>query len=283
MKLSTALRLGRVSNLPTVWSNALAGFALASPALEPATVLGAAIGFSALYTAGMFLNDAFDADYDRAHRPGRPIPSGEAAVVTVFRGGFLLLAGGFAILAASARGAAPAVVAAGALASAIVLYDARHKNNPLSPALMGVCRALVYLTAGLCVGAPLSATLPAASSAFCYLIGLTYLAKQEDRAGGFVSWPLALLSAPFLFAATHRGGGALELGAAAALLALISYALRLLKPPRAAIGRAVGLLIAGVSLVDSIFIASAGQARLAVFSALCFLATIRLQRWVSGT
>ena len=35
MKLRTALRLGRVSNLPTVWSNTLAGAVLAGASVVP--------------------------------------------------------------------------------------------------------------------------------------------------------------------------------------------------------------------------------------------------------
>jgi 4-hydroxybenzoate polyprenyltransferase len=283
VNVSTALRLGRVSNLPTVWTNALAGFALATPTLGFSMVLGAIFGFSALYTAGMFLNDAFDVAHDRAHRPGRPIPSGDVEEAIVFRWGFALLAAGFAILAISARGKSSAVVAAAALAATIVFYDARHKDNAFGPALMGLCRALVYLTAGFSVGAPLSATLPAAGSTFCYLIGLTYLAKQEDRSGGFASWPLAMLAVPFLYAVGNRGGGLIELAAAVALLLVILQALRRLKSSTPAIGPAVGLLIAGISLVDAIFLASAGQPWLAFVAALCFLATLRLQHWVSGT
>jgi 4-hydroxybenzoate polyprenyltransferase len=34
---------------------------------------------------------------------------------------------------------------------AIVLYDSHHKNNPLSPVLMGMCRMLVYITSALAI------------------------------------------------------------------------------------------------------------------------------------
>ena len=71
--------LGRVSNLPTVWSNCLAGWVLGGGGFtgdEPGRVLLLGAGATLLYLGGMFLNDAWDAPFDRQHRPERPIPSG---------------------------------------------------------------------------------------------------------------------------------------------------------------------------------------------------------------
>ena len=48
------------------------------------------------------------------------------------------------------------------LGAAIVLYNRRHKGNPLSPVLMGLCRVLVYVTAGLAVALELPAPLGSA-------------------------------------------------------------------------------------------------------------------------
>ena len=70
-QLRTLLVLGRVSNLPTVWSNCLAGWWLGGGGnfgKLPLLLFGA----SALYTGGMFLNDAFDAESDRQRRPSGP-------------------------------------------------------------------------------------------------------------------------------------------------------------------------------------------------------------------
>ena len=82
MKLGVWLRLGRVSNLPTVWSNVLAALALSGglsqaagiPALHVALLAAA---FSLFYVGGMYLNDAFDRHIDARERPQRPIPSGQ--------------------------------------------------------------------------------------------------------------------------------------------------------------------------------------------------------------
>src|ERR1700722_7791443 len=86
-KLRTLLILGRVSNLPTVWSNCLAGWWLAGGGSRPA-LLCVSISASFLYLGGMFLNDAFDAGFDRNHRPTRPIPSGVITEREVWGWGF---------------------------------------------------------------------------------------------------------------------------------------------------------------------------------------------------
>src|SRR5688572_33059243 len=84
----TLLVLGRVSNLPTVWSNCLAGWWLAGGGnlvKFPLLVFGVTL----LYVGGMYLNDAFDADFDRQHRKERPIPSGAIAEALVWKLGAL--------------------------------------------------------------------------------------------------------------------------------------------------------------------------------------------------
>ena len=68
MTPSVALRLGRVSNLPTVWTNALAGVALAGASPWQWAVLPAALGLSLAYLGGMYLNDAFDSAIDARER-----------------------------------------------------------------------------------------------------------------------------------------------------------------------------------------------------------------------
>src|SRR2546425_8066153 len=70
------LRLGRISNLPTVWTNVAAGIVLAggTPAAGMLVVLATAL--SLFYVGGMFLNDAFDRAVDARERPERPIPAG---------------------------------------------------------------------------------------------------------------------------------------------------------------------------------------------------------------
>ena len=185
MTAAIALQLGRVSNLPTVWSNVLVGTVLAGgQPWRPATLF-VLLAVSLLYVGGMYLNDAFDRDVDALERPTRPIPAGLVAANTVFAAGFGMLLVGITLAMLAAGMAVPEtmwrpVLASVALAAAIVFYDWNHKDNALSPFFMGLCRVLAYLTAGYAAASePGPALFAAALVSLCYLIGLTYIAKQE--------------------------------------------------------------------------------------------------------
>ena len=73
--LRTLLILGRVSNLPTIWTNVAVGWFLSGGSWTP-ELLWITAGVSLLYIAGMTTNDAFDARWDSEHAQDRPIPSG---------------------------------------------------------------------------------------------------------------------------------------------------------------------------------------------------------------
>ena len=81
-QLRSLLILGRVSNLPTVWSNCFAGWWLAGAGSWNGLAL-LCLGATCLYLGGMYLNDAFDAQFDQQHRPERPIPSGAISAAAV--------------------------------------------------------------------------------------------------------------------------------------------------------------------------------------------------------
>jgi 4-hydroxybenzoate polyprenyltransferase len=285
-----ALRLGRVSNLPTVWTNVLTGLVLAGVAAGPGSVAAALAALSALYVGGMFLNDAFDREIDARERPERPIPSGQVGAGAVFAWGLGLLAIGVALAAAAAAAGvngSPWRTAAAAvgLAGAIVLYDAWHKGNPASPLLMGLCRMLVYVTAGFVAASTLPPDLYAAAAVLlCYLIGLTYAAKQENLARFQGAWPLAFLAVPFVYLAPAALGSPAVAVLWAGLALWVVHALGfLLRPAALDVPRAVVSLIAGICLVDALFLADAGQIGLAGVAVACFALTLGLQRHVPGT
>src|SRR6185369_11586655 len=88
--LRTLLVLGRVSNLPTVWSNCLAGWWLGGGGqVEKLPLLF--VGATLLYVGGMYWNDAFDEEFDRQFRMERPIPAGAMSPQAVWRLGMLWL------------------------------------------------------------------------------------------------------------------------------------------------------------------------------------------------
>jgi hypothetical protein len=282
VRLRTALRLGRVSNLPTVWTNTLAAAVLVGTrdfGLQFALML---LAFSLFYTGGMFLNDAFDATLDALERPERPIPSGEITRREVFAYGFAAMAAGIAAL--GWIGLAPALGGL-ALAGVITFYDWNHKANPLSPVVMGLCRVLVYVGAALCYTLnPPPALWLGALILLCYLIGLTYIAKQENLARVENLWPLAFLAAPIAYGVwliTVQGMVAFFwlLFSGSILVAL--WFLR--RRRRGDIPRAVVTLIAGISLLDAMLIAGAGSAALAAVALAGFGVTLFFQRYITGT
>jgi 4-hydroxybenzoate polyprenyltransferase len=293
MSFADALRLGRISNLPTVWTNAVAGVALCGmpETVSPQVVLLLALiilGASLAYVGGMFLNDAFDAEIDAAQRPERPIPSGRVSRRDVYRIGFGILAASIVLFGAAGLVGGTGLWPAGAalaLAAAIVVYDSWHKNNPISPLLMGLCRVLVYVVAGLCVTTSLPVALwIGAGMLLSHLIGLTYIAKQETLGRIANLWPLFFLASPIV------AGYVLIFfspGAQTFLLALIGAdliaLLFLLRRKPDDIPRAVITLIAAISLLDAMLIAGTGHPQLATAAAGAFILTLAMQIFVRGT
>ena len=290
MNLQVAFKLGRVSNLPTVWTNTLAGVVLAGGALGDARVPWLLVALSLCYIAGMFLNDAFDREFDARHRPERPIPSGEVTAATVYGSGFAMLATGIALLAwvgygfAEGTGWRPA--AAGlALGATIVFYDWHHKQNVLSPIVMGLCRMLVYVTAAYAIAvAPPQGVFLMGLLLLCYLIGLTYAAKQEhlDRVANL--WPLVFVAIPMFWGLRAALNDAFTACMGLLFLAWVLYSLSFLRRRRPGdVPRAIGGLLAGICLWDALVMAAAGQPWAAVLALALFGLTLLLQRYVSPT
>ena len=283
------LRLGRVSNLPTVWTNVLCTLALSGAlSFSPRTFALWGI-FSLYYVGGMYLNDAFDRRIDAAQRPDRPIPSGQVSAALVFGVGYAALGLGTLLLGLVAQAAGVSVsraVASGAgLALTIIGYDVYHKQNPLSPLVMGLCRVMVYIAGAFAVSEVLAPEVAwGAGALLCHLIGLSYAAKQEAFNRLTRAWPLGFLAAPAVY------GAYLSLGEPwvrpfLAVFALWGvYSLRFLRPgPRRFVPGAVVRLIAGIALLDAMLIASTGALGWALLALLLAGITRLLQRVIPGT
>ena len=280
--LRTLLVLGRVSNLPTVWSNCLAGWLLGgSGSAFRFTLLCA--GASLLYIGGMYLNDAFDAQFDQQHRRERPIPSGAIRERAVWQLGFTWLALGLLLL--SSLGFTTAFLAL-LLALTILLYDAIHKIFAFSPILMAVCRSYVYLAAA-------SATYDGITGLSiwsglvlgCYVVGLSYLARRESTGVTLQYWPCLFLAAPLALALiiNTREYRLPALIVSALLVVWIAQCLRFTFWSRQRnIGRSVSGLLAGVVLVDWLAVGPGVMSLSAVFVTL-FIVALLLQRFVPAT
>ena len=293
MKIGVALQLGRVSNLPTVISNVLAAIALSGAHPAVLTVVAICAGISLLYIAGMYLNDAFDRTIDAIERPERPIPSGKVSAAEVFAAGFALMAFGVLIIAGVAftigAGWWPIASVLG-LSAMIVFYDMRHKSNPFAPLVMGLCRVGAYTTAALAAGGPLCrGLLIGCVLLLAYLIGLTFIARVENRKPAGVMprrWtisdlrPLLFLAVP-LIALQPIGQGPLVFAIYLMFAGWTARCIRLTL--RAEMRAAVSGLIAGISLLDALFVARTGQVEMAGVCCAAFLLTTIFQRKIAGT
>jgi hypothetical protein len=285
-----ALKLGRISNLPTVWTNVLAGLVLAGGAIGDARLPWLLLALSLCYIAGMFLNDAFDRGFDRRFRPERPIPSGQVTATTVFVFGFAMLGTGVGLLAWVGYGFSDGTawrpaVAGLVLAAAIVFYDLHHKQNRLSPVVMGLCRMLVYATAGYALTVdPPPPVFIAGMLLLCYLIGLTYIAKQEHLERVANLWPLVFLAIPLLWGLRASLDDPMVAGIGVLFLAWVGYSMWFLIRRRPGdVPRAVGGLLAGICLWDALVMAAAGQPLVAGCALALFGVTLILQRFVAPT
>jgi 4-hydroxybenzoate polyprenyltransferase len=286
--LSTALRLGRVSNLPTVWTNTIAGVALGGAAMTMPVILGLLAATSLFYVGGMFLNDAFDAEIDAHERPERPIARAEVDVATVFKYGFILLglATACALLAARSADASVAATLAASLSlgATIVAYDIAHKGFAPAPIIMGSCRALVYVLAAVAAGGTLDRALAVDAVVLAaYVAGLTYLAARENLREVGNLWPLVLVAAPAL-AALCSGASTIAIVTVVLFATWTARAIAFAaKHESRDIPGAVTRLIAGISLVDAMAVATVAGPVVVVLTMLGVPSTRLFQRTIPGT
>ena len=279
----TLLVLGRVSNLPTVWSNCLAGWWLSGGG-NYWNLPFLLIGVSALYTGGMFLNDAFDADFDQQRRASRPIPSGAISPGTVWRFGWAWLAlGVLCLLVLGKIALALAIV----LAICILIYNVAHKFITASPWLMGLCRFWVYVIAGT-TGADGLKGWPiwcGVALAF-YVVGLSYVARRESFRGPVPYWPLLLLTTPIVLAMLMNIGDARK-PAMFISLVLALWVVRCVRtiflPGEINVGRIVSGLLAGIIFADWLAVAPQCPHWLSAVLLTLFGATILFQRFIPAT
>ena len=283
----TVLTLGRVSNLPTVWTNTLAGVVLAGASPLDWNLLTLLLAMTLAYTGGMFLNDAYDRKIDAKEHPERPIPAGEISAPEVFAAGFTLLFGAVFFTSIAVLGwhgnFTMAAAASIVLCVAIVLYNMRHKNNPLSPVVMGTCRMLVYLCAGFTASTqPFPQLYMGALVILAYLIGLTYLAKQENLATLKNLWPVALITMPLFFGLYSAISDSQVWIPLVMLVLWIAYCLYLShRKNHGDIPTAVLSLITGIALIDAVFIATVSSLTIASVAVVGFLLTLVLQWFIA--
>src|SRR5664280_432519 len=281
-RLRTLLVLGRVSNLPTVWSNCAAGWWLGGHS-HPEKFALIIAGASFLYLGGMFLNDVFDTEFDRQYRKERPIPAGAISSASAWRWGLAWLVIGMACL--FFVGTLTGILGA-LLACCIVAYDVVHKVFVLSPLLMAACRFLLYPLAasGAAEGVTGSAVWCGLALG-CYIAGLSFAARNESARRSFAGGSFSLLGIPILFALFMNAGPYREPALLASAILLL-WIIRSLRPALWSqdrnIGRTVAALIAGIPLVDLIATVDAPRPVNAIFLVL-FVLSLAFQKFIPAT
>ena len=259
MPLSIFWSLARASNLPTVWSNMLAGWIISGGAWHPGLLTGL-LGGSLVYAGGCTLNDAFDASWDRRHRPERPIPSGAISERAVWlAGGGELLIGAILMLLAGGGW-----IPVSALLAAILVYDKWHKATAWSVIPMGLCRVFlgwsaVSMTGGGWPPSPLAWLWMAGILA--YIIGLTLVARREATGGALSVGGLSLMVVPLAGAGVANrvlGADFRDFLFVAFLFGLGAWQVALIlrnsgNPGR--IGQAVSRMLAGIVVIDGAWVA----------------------------
>ena len=289
------LELARISNLPTVWTNVTAGWLLAGGDLGNPLLLWMLAAGSLLYTGGMILNDAADARFDREHRKERPIPSGRVSAGAAWSVGLGMLVVG-SYLAVFLGTASWEITTA--LVGCILFYDFYHKPWAGAVWVMGMCRVLLFLMAvsaedvwrfhwepALVLGA--------------YIVGLTMVARQESKKSSTSKvsrwFSICILWSPAILAFRETwGNNAKRVMILADFTPLIPwviigvfaiwvlFAMRIMRQGGPAIGRAVGLLLAGIPIVDALAVSQVSLPL--AFGCVALAPVLRLwQRWIAAT
>lgn len=276
------LALARISNTPTVISNVLAGAVLAAPLMFDRRIVFVAIAMALFYTAGMYLNDLFDYEIDTRERPERPLPSGRVDVTVAWMLTIAMTGLGLVLLATVS---VASFISGVILVALIAVYDFWHKGNPIGPLLMAGTRVLVYVTAFAAYSTNFSSELVLwCIVMLAYVAGLTSIAKTESLPSMGRYWPLAAVLLPVIAALitdpVNGGVWLLVLLFVVWVLYSVRFAYR---QTNRQVGGTIARLIAGISLVDALVLAT-HEAWWGVLVALvAFAATIFFQRYIRGT
>lgn len=254
----------RLPNLPSVWSNVLTGCVTACFIFEvgdPNRIPWALVASSCLYFSGNLLNDWVDLNWDKSHRPERALPAGLFSASHYLWSGMLLIGMG---LGTAALCGPLAVLVALFLLCCILIYTRIHKHTAWSVIPMALCRAsLPILGYCACASRPdrlLWIAFPA-GLLFIHLVLLSLRARSESRSHHSIGLlhpsSLAFLLPPILVVTfwyfPHFWTDAMSVAALSSLPYLIWMCLALTRF-RDPVSRQVSALLAGIPLVDALFL-----------------------------
>ncbi len=200
-KIKALLATGRISNLPTVWCNCLVAFLILKH-LQPKvmylfqvsnnstinlTILSVllVVASSLIYVGGCFLGDAADADFDRQHKPTRPIPTGILSKKSIYISAWAMLIIGaispyfignrlspegisFSFMAEPGTTITDLFIPTLLLLFAVITYSFFHKKSLLlGLPLIGLCRfSLIVFASGVSAWTAMSLSANAGLTSF---------------------------------------------------------------------------------------------------------------------
>jgi 4-hydroxybenzoate polyprenyltransferase len=178
MAIITFLKLVRAPAGFTAVSNILAAAIIATTGQLSADVLMLCIASVCFYFAGMALNDCFDCKIDLEERANRPIPLGLISLSQAWLVGYSLLSAG--LLLAYLHSVATFYIGL-TLSCCILLYNGVIKDGLTGSIFMASCRYVNWLFGASIAALTVDSYFFALPILF-YIIGLTYLSKQEVKA-----------------------------------------------------------------------------------------------------
>lgn len=172
------------------------------------------------------------------------------------------------------------------LIACILVYDAIHKAIAFSPVLMACCRFFLYLVAASISNEGVTGLAVWSAMALAtYIIGLSYLARNETSRGPLQNWPSFFLFVPILLALFVNDGGYQRKAfiISFVLAVWIFWCLRstFWKYQRN-IGVTVSLLLAGIPLVDWLAVGAGTTVFSLVFIGL-FFTSLFFQKFIPAT
>lgn len=284
-RISAYLKMSRLSNLPTVWTNILAAAVISQSELPEITLY---VALSLFYIAGMLLNDALDASFDQQHRQERPIPKGVVSSIEVFWSSTFVLIVANAILwwRAFSQQSYPVIVGGLALSGAICAYNIWHKKYSWSFLWMALCRISVYGITFFWLTS--SFVLPSTIIIFAlglgsYILGITFLASKEEKTDRPPILGVIFLTLPILFGLGYVQS-TLAVVSLLLLLVAVGCAIWIAYSKNIPTVYAILILLSGICLWDAFLIACFTQDISLWYTAMgCFFLTALGQKFIRGS
>ncbi len=267
--------LMRLANLPTIWSNIIVGLGVGFGfSKEHDFSWFIFIGLSLLYVGGIVLNDVFDNRYDCKAKSDKPICLGDVSIkVATLIGHFSLVTGLIFISLPTwinGRIISYEIILSVAIIVSIYIYNKFHKKYLWSLFFMGIARFLVYIVSALSVSGIVQNELFFLSILVFLYISLITIYGQTNNVliGKFVLF--GFLSLFLLFVIVNINLQIFIISAFFISGIFISFSMNSRINMR--------LLIAMICVMDSLFLLSLQQGRLAIISLIMFFVVLFLQQ-----